>query len=580
MRDVFHIFFKAKGTRPLVVLLCLLLGGLAEGVGLATLLPLLAIAMDGGGGDSPVFAFVHGMLDAIGLTASVPVLLSVVICGVLVKNLLNQFAMTYVGYAVSDVSTGLRRELIENLMTVRWGYFTRQPLGRITNALSNEATRAGQAYLMAAVTLTYTVESLVYVAVSLLVSWKVALVALAFGGLIAGLLNFLVRAAKKAGRRQTQRTAALITHLSDALNNIRPVKAMARQRAFVGLFDKHIDGLRSSLRRQVIAKEGLNNLSEAMATLVLGAGFYLAVTFGQVPFAELAVIGLLLIRVITTISKIQKQYQNAVVMESAYYNVRTLIEETADAQEQRTGDLEPVLAEGCRLVDVSFSHPRTPVVSHVSLDFPVGSVTVLTGPSGAGKTTITDLLLGFLTPDEGEVLLDGRPLDLYDRARWRAMIGYVPQELALFHDTIFANISLGDPALGEEDVRRALKAAGALDFVEALPHGLATPVGEKGMQLSGGQRQRISLARALVCNPRLLILDEVTSALDPESERAIVANISALRGKTTVIAITHKPALLDIADQIYELMNGKVVTVAGAKTAARPAAPGRSGGTQ
>ena len=196
----------------------------------------------------------------------------------------------------------------------------------------------------------------------------------------------------------------------------------------------------------------------------------------------------------------------------------------------------------------------------VSLEFPKGTITVLTGPSGAGKTTITDLLIGFHTPDSGQVLIDDRPLQEFALHKWRAMLGYVPQELVLFHDSVFSNIALGDPKIGETEVRTALKAAGALEFVESMPEGLHSPVGEKGTKISGGQRQRIALARALVTQPRLLILDEVTSALDPETERAIVENILALRGQSTIIAITHRAAFLDIADQIYELADGRVVS--------------------
>jgi ATP-binding cassette subfamily C protein len=197
----------------------------------------------------------------------------------------------------------------------------------------------------------------------------------------------------------------------------------------------------------------------------------------------------------------------------------------------------------------------------VSLEFPKGTISVLTGPSGAGKTTISDILIGFRSPDPGQVLVDDRPLSDFALREWRSMIGYVPQELVLFHDSVFSNIALGDPEIGEPEVRAALKAAGALEFVDSMQDGLQTPVGEKGSKMSGGQRQRIALARALVCKPNLLILDEVTSALDPETERAIVDNISALRGQQTVIAITHRAAFLDIADLIYELANGRVVSI-------------------
>ena len=141
------------------------------------------------------------------------------------------------------------------------------------------------------------------------------------------------------------------------------------------------------------------------------------------------------------------------------------------------------------------------------------------------------------------------------------MVGYVPQELILFHDTIFANIALGDKAVGEREVEKALRDAGAWDFVMDQPHGWHTIVGEKGGKLSGGQRQRIALARALVGEPALLVLDEVSSALDPTTEADICERMHSLRDKMTILAITHRPAWIDIADQIYRLEDRKLEIV-------------------
>ncbi|HSF96031.1 MAG TPA: ATP-binding cassette domain-containing protein, partial [Thermohalobaculum sp.] len=383
--------------------------------------------------------------------------------------------------------------------------------------------------------------------------------AILIGGLIVLFLGFLVRSAKRAGRRQTDRTADVITYLSDALNNIRPLKAMARQGSFAHLLERNIAGLRAALRRQVISKQALKNFDEILGAVSLGAGLVLAISLWDMPPAELAVIGILLVQMVNSIGKIQKEYQDAAIYESAYHAVLQQINETRAAHEPDRGTAEPSFARDIRLVNVSFSHPATPVLRGVSLEFPKDSVTVLTGPSGAGKTTITDLLIGFRTPDSGQVLIDGRPLAEIGLNQWRGTIGYVPQELVLFHDSIFANIALGDPEIGEPEVRAALDAAGALDFVDEMEDGMHTQVGEKGAKLSGGQRQRIALARALVKRPALLILDEVTSALDPKNERAIVENVRALRGQSTIIAITHRPAFLDIADRVYELSDGQVV---------------------
>lgn len=561
MRKILKLFFKAKGTRPVAVLICLLIGGLAEGVGLASLLPVLSIAVSEDGvqssGSAKMFA---DFVSSLGLSPSLGVLLVLAVGGIVLKNLLNLAAMTYVGYSVAHVATGMRRDLVDNLLNVRWAYFTQQPLGRITNSLSVDATRAAQAYMSAANFLVYSIQSTVYVTVALFTSATVALMALAIGGGIAILLSSLVRAAKRAGRKQTRFTADFITYFSDALNNIKPLKAMARQDSFARLIDRNIVGLRRALRRQVIAKQAMKNMNEVVGMIALGVGLILAITYWKAPPSEMAIIAILLIQLVNTIAKIQLEYQAAAINESAYYNVQNQINESAAEREHAPGTETPTFERDCRLVDVTFSHPRTPVLRGVSLEFPKGSITVLTGPSGAGKTTITDLLIGFCTPNSGQILVDDRPLERLALHQWRAMIGYVPQELVLFHDTVFSNIALGDPEIGEAEVRAALKAAGALEFVDSMPDGVHTAVGEKGTKVSGGQRQRIALARALVKRPQILILDEVTSALDPETEKAIVANILALHGEATIIAITHRAAFLGIADRIYELSEGRVIS--------------------
>ena len=152
--------------------------------------------------------------------------------------------------------------------------------------------------------------------------------------------------------------------------------------------------------------------------------------------------------------------------------------------------------------------------------------------------------------------VDGRPLTEIDLKAWRRLIGYVPQETTLLHDSIVHNVTLGDTALNTADAERALRAAGAWDFVQALPDGLDTVVGERGGKLSGGQRQRIVIARALVNQPRLLILDEATSALDSESEQAVRQSMQALKGQLTILAISHNRAMVSAADRVYQLEQG------------------------
>jgi ATP-binding cassette subfamily C protein len=193
---------------------------------------------------------------------------------------------------------------------------------------------------------------------------------------------------------------------------------------------------------------------------------------------------------------------------------------------------------------------------------PAGRIVAITGPSGAGKTTIADLIVGLHQPQEGSLLVDGVPLTELDLAAWRGSIGYVPQEMFLFHDTVYNNVALREPKISRGGVKAALVAAGAWGFVSELSEGLDTVLGERGSKLSGGQRQRIAIARALVHRPKLLVLDEITTALDPRTEAAICRTLHELRGRVTIRSISHQPAMTEIADHVYRLEGGRLYEVA------------------
>ena len=183
------------------------------------------------------------------------------------------------------------------------------------------------------------------------------------------------------------------------------------------------------------------------------------------------------------------------------------------------------MKRACVFDRVSFSYGDKVILRDVSFEVAAGAITAVTGASGAGKTTIADLILGLMSPAAGTIRLDDVPLTEVDIIQWREMVGYVPQDVILFHDTVMANVTLGDAAYTAADVEAALKSVDALDFVAQLPLGLQTVVGERGSLLSGGQRQRIALARALIHQPSLVILDEATSALDPGTEAAICQSL-------------------------------------------------------
>jgi ATP-binding cassette subfamily C protein len=203
------------------------------------------------------------------------------------------------------------------------------------------------------------------------------------------------------------------------------------------------------------------------------------------------------------------------------------------------------------------------VLDDVSVTIPCGSFTAIVGPSGSGKTTLADIVIGLLHQTKGTVQVDGRSLADIGIAKWRSRIGYVPQEPLLFHDSIAKNVTLGNTDISSERVVEALKQAGAYEFVSGLPDGLDSLVGEHGSTLSGGQRQRIAIARALVERPRLLVLDEATTALDPETEAAVCRTLAGLKGDITILSISHQMAMREVADIVYEVEGGQVRVVSG-----------------
>jgi ATP-binding cassette subfamily C protein len=561
MREILTIFFAAGRSRAVAVAICLTLASVFEGIGLATLLPVITVATGSPETASPAEALTRDFMAFVGLPIEIGPLIIIMVLAMTVRAMLGMAVMSFVGYTAAAVAADLRRQVVAKLMQVRWRYFANQRMGRITTVISNDATRASRAYLMSAEFVALAAQAVVMAAIATVVSWRLALLAAGLGLILALSLHGLIRAARKAGRAQTLRTRELIIFLYDTLNNLKVIRAMGRQAPFATLLDKKIRKLRNALRQEVLTTELLNSAQLIVMALFLGGGFYVLFTFFEAPLAEVVVAGLVVSRSVQSLGKLQKSYQKAMSLESAFMSTKELIDEVGADPEIDTGTRPAAFRELIRLDDLQFAHDQTPILRGLSMTVPANRLTVLTGPSGGGKTTTVDMLLGLHRPDRGRILVDGVPFEEIDLASWRDLVGYVPQEVFLLHDSVRANLTLGDDAIDDATIWWALELAGIGDFVRQLDGGLEGTVGEGGGRFSGGQRQRLALARALVHRPRLLILDEVTSALDPVTAIAIAQSIRDLSRKTTVLTITHRPEFLDVADQIYRVERGKAVHV-------------------
>jgi ATP-binding cassette, subfamily C, bacterial len=568
-------FMRAYPARSFLLVFLLVLSGIAEGVGVMTMLPLLDLAAGTAASQkSGITQIVNGYLSAVGIPATVEVLLFLIVLGMVMKALFALLAMKQVGYTVARVGTDLRLSLIRSLMQARWSYFVGQPSGHVANAISAEAARAAQAYRAACALIAAAVQAVIYASIAFLASWQIAAFGVIGGALIIRVLSHFVNVSRRAGIRQTELTNSLLARLTDAMQGIKPIKAMGREQHVQPLLEGETQGLNEVQQKQVLASEIIRSAQEPLLVIMLAAALYFSLVVGQQALPAVIVMGFLFYRLAGRISLAQMEYQSLAYGEAALAGFLHQIQLADNNREQlsRGSGARPSLQHSVELENVTFAYGDNRVLDRLSLTIPAGQFVALIGPSGAGKTTVADLIIGLHEPHSGLIKIDGVPLQHLDQTSWREMIGYVPQELLLFHDSVFKNVALGDPAITREDVTEALQAAGVWDVISRNPDGLDAMLGERGAKLSGGQRQRVSIARALVRRPRLLVLDEVTTALDPATEAAICATLASLRGRVTVLAISHQQALVDIADTVYRLEGGKTTGIRSATPVATVAA--------
>ena len=561
-------FIRSYPTAAGLMLGALLLAAIADGIGMSSIVALLGMAEGlteaGAASAGELSGLEQRVVDfyaALGIELTINVLLITAVLAIWLKAVLMLLSRRQTGFTVSRAARDLRLRLHAALMRTRWSYFFHQPVGAISNAFATEATRASGAYLNIATFISLLIQAALYSAIAMVISWQATLVSFMAAGAGLFALRGLVKTTRKQGGKQTRVMRSLVTSVGETLQALKPLKAMAREDRVGPILEGYMDRLNKIERKQVLATEALVAIQEPMVVTCLAAGFWLCLLFFEMPWGSVMGLGLIFARTLLGLGKAQRHYQKFTSNESAFHSLVAMTEAAEEQREENPGEggPHPDLEREIRLEGVDLSYDETPILVKTDLRIKAGEITALIGPSGSGKTTITDLILGLVQPDAGLITIDSVPLVEVDLRAWRERIGYVPQEMFLLNASIFQNVTLGEDTLTEQDVEKALRKAGGWDFISALTDGMYSEVGERGALLSGGQRQRIAIARALVHEPCLLILDEATTALDPDTEAAVWRSLVKLRGQVTILAVSHQPLLASVASQIYRVEQGQVI---------------------
>lgn len=523
---------------------------ITEGAGLLMLLPLLSLA--GVLGHAERSSWLERASASLGVAWSLETALVVFVLLIFVQSQLalqrdrlsNSLQLHFGDY--------LRKTLYAAIAGARWSYLTGNHSAELLNALTVEVQRisTGTYFLIRFVTIT--LMSLAYFAVALWLSAWLTLLALATGAVLWLLLRGADDVAKQGGMMLSQSNRGFFAQIQEFLSSMKLIKIHGEEAGNLRRFERGVDRVSHCSIEFQRVRTRVQAVYRVGGAIALALVSYAALVWFSLPAAHLLVLIAIFARMLPQLSEMQSGRQQLLHMLPAFASWRKLLDAciaNRDGVASTGGAVS--LTQGISVEGASYSHPKSHHTLRIDkLFIPARKTTAIVGVSGSGKTTLLDLLSGLLSPDAGVVSIDGVPL----QQGWRKCIAYIPQESQIQNGTLRENLSWGNLEPSDEEIDQALSQAALLEFVRRLPEGLDTEVGERGVKLSGGEKQRLALARALLRRPQLLILDEATSALDADNQRLVINSIRALRGRITVLIVTHR------SDELSGLIDG-VVTV-------------------
>lgn len=472
----------------------------------------------------------------------------------------------FVSWVGERVSADIRLAVFSHLLRLHPGFFETNAPSEIQSRITTDTTLL-QTVIGSSVSIALRNVLMFFGGVTLLfiTNVKLSLIVLTSVPLVVVPIMIFGRRVRNLSRSSQDRLADVGSFAGESLRHIKIVQAFNHQQADDKQFKTRVDqafsvSVQRIFQRAVLIAVVMILVFAAVATMLWVGGQ--DVMSGQTSAGELAAFIFYAFIVAGSVGVISEVYSDLQRAAGAMERLMELLQSPSDVVEPATPAVLAQPRVDLAVEEISFSYPSRPdaqVLQGVSFDVLAGEMIAVVGPSGAGKSTLFDLLQRFYVLDGGQITLDGVDAANLALSQLRGLLGFVPQDSALFSGSLRDNLRYAHPDVTDAEIEQALDAANARDFVSALPDGLETQVGEDGVGLSGGQRQRLAIARALLSKPRILLLDEATSALDAESEHRIRESIEALKGTMTILVIAHRLSTVRQADRILVLDDGKLV---------------------
>lgn len=568
------ILNSKQKSKAVIIMIMMIIGAFTELIGVSLIYPIALAVMDPDIINTNKYAkLVCEILDIHSVNTFVIVVIIALVLIFILKNLFLLFEYSIQYRFVYNNRFRMQRKLIDTYLHRPYEYFLNASSGEIMRVVSGDTQGAFTLLTTVLSFLTEAVISILIVIMLFIINpLMTVLLALILGITMLIIAKIIKPILRKAGLSQQKHTAASNKWLLQSISGIKELKVAGKEEFFIESFARH--GEKSNKADKMNALLGnlprlmIETVSIAGMLSVVGIMIFMGVNLSNM-IPQLAVMAMAAARLMPSVNRLSTAYNSMAyqepMLDKLIENLQVaekweLQKEVEDTEQKldlaQSSHKALTLLDSIEMVHITYHYPNSKeyVFQDAELRIPIGKSIGLVGTSGAGKTTAVDILLGLLKPQKGEVFADGENIQS-NYKDWLSHISYIPQMIYMLDDTIKANIAFGceKDKISEEQVWTVLKEAKMDEFVKALPQGLETEIGERGVRLSGGQRQRIGIARALYTNPELLIFDEATSALDNETEAAIMESINNLHGKKTLIIIAHRLQTIEGCDLVYRV---------------------------
>ena len=542
-----------------------IVASISEGIGILMLLPLLQSIDNGQTSnqfESAINDILYKLIDYLGFSDSIVSILLLISAAFIIKGIITFLALGLTAKLIGQLLKEIKVKLFSLYSKMNFSYFSSKNTGDLINLINEQPTKSLEAFKQLSLLGSHFINTIILMSLAFLMTFSFGLMALGLGLFLLVLFLRMNSYVQNLSRIAAEENGVLTKWLIQTLHGFKYLISTNQINSFKKYINNSISVLTSTQIKSGVAAAFTQSVREPIAVL-----FIMVIVYVQI-----FVFNLRLEPILVSIALFYRALNSTLAVQSAFQgtfqhigSMELVHDEFINQMKNKSDDgsihidrfSKGILIEN---VDFKYANSKKGALNNISLHIPIKSSIAIVGESGAGKTTLVDLITLTNKPQTGRILIDNILSNELNKSTWRDKIGYVSQDTLIFDDTIGNNISMWkDVENSEIELREAAKKANILEFIQSLPDGFNTLVGDRGILLSGGQKQRIFIARELYRKPDILILDEATSSLDSESEKSIQESIELLKGKITVIVIAHRLSTIKNVDMIYLLQKGKII---------------------